>query len=279
MKYLTLFFVLVLTGCATSPATPRFESKSSNSQQTDGAPPKGAEALSAEYQRWLHQSCSRSLGPSLWSKCVEKETKALKSGEPDISKLSFENQKWIESSCSRSLGPSLAIKCMEREKAAIEAGMPDLSDLSQEQKLWLEDSCSKSLGPSLYRSCMNRESSALSGGNSLLHKTPAQTEKSPRQESYAKEWSCIASFGGEVVVKLAFSGEEGFVTMLDEKYEGRYDTDGLTRIWYFGEAEDPDYYRYSIALNARGIARLFQFSGAEEEGNVTPQETLRCTRI
>lgn len=120
-------------------------------------------SLPAEGQKWVSQSCSRSLGPSLWSSCVLREAAALRSGVPDISKLSAENQSWIRSSCSASLGPSLTISCMRREKAAVEAGLPNLAKLTPQQRTWLDQSCSKSLGPSLWRSCVIRESTALTG--------------------------------------------------------------------------------------------------------------------
>jgi len=276
MKYITLFLVLILTGCTTTITRPSVEPEENSMQQMSDTSLKEGELLSSGDQQWIDQSCSRSLGPSLWSNCVQRETAALKSGVPDISKLSIENQNWIQSSCSRSLGPSLAIRCIQREKAAIEAGMPDISQLSQSQQTWLAQSCSKSPGPSLYRSCMNRESSALAGVDSLRTQTPSQTEKSAKEDSHEKQWNCRAFLGGEVVVKLAFNGKDGFVTMLDREYEGNYDTDGTTRIWYFGNSKKTEYYRYSIELNASGIAYLFDFSDAEKDGSVKPQEMLSC---
>lgn len=126
-------------------------------------PQEALASLSKESQKWVNQSCSRSLGPSLWSSCVLREVAALRSGVPNISNLSAENQSWISASCSPSLGPSLTISCMHREKAAVESGLPNLSKLTQQQRTWLDQSCSKSLGPFLYRSCIIRESTALTG--------------------------------------------------------------------------------------------------------------------
>lgn len=126
-------------------------------------PQEALKSLSAYDQKWVNESCSRSLGPSLWSSCVRREVDALRAGVPDISTFSAAIQSWIRSSCSPSLGPSLAISCMQREKAAIEAGLPDLSKLTREERAWLDESCSKSLGPALYRSCVVRESRALIG--------------------------------------------------------------------------------------------------------------------
>jgi hypothetical protein len=276
MKYITLFLVLILTGCTTTITSPDVEPEKNNMQQTSDASPKEGELLSSKDQQWIDQSCSRSLGPSLWSSCVQRETAALKSGVPDISKLSIENQNWIQSSCSWSLGPNLAIRCIQREKAAIESGMPDISQLTKSQKTWLSQSCSKSLGPSLFRACMNRESSALAGADSLRTQTPSQTDKSAQEDSYEKQWNCRALFGDEVVVKLAFNGKGGFVTMLDQEYEGKYDTEGTTRIWYFGGSENSELYRYSIELNARSIAYLFDFSDVKKDGSIESQETLFC---
>jgi len=123
---------------------------------------------------------------------------------------------------------------------------------------------------------MNRESSALSGADSLQPQKPSQTDKSAKEDSHQKNWNCRALFGDEVVVKLAFSGKNGFVIMLDQEYEGNYDTDGTTRIWYFGNSKKPGYYRYSIELNASGIAYLFDFNDAKKDGNVKSKETLSC---
>lgn len=142
-----LFYVLAFTCVEASAETPQ----------------DALTSLPAEGQNWVNQSCSRSLGPSLWSSCVLREVTALRSGVPDISNLSTENQSWIRSSCSPSLGPSLTISCMRREKAAVESGLPDLSTLTLQQRTWLDQSCSRSLGPSLYRSCVIRERAALTG--------------------------------------------------------------------------------------------------------------------
>lgn len=124
-------------------------------------PQEALASLSADGQKWVNQSCPRSLGPSLWSSCILRDAAALRSGIPDISNLSAENQSWIRSSCSPSLGPSLTISCMRREKATVESGFPNLSKLTPEQKIWLAQSCPRNLGPTLYRSCVIRESTAL----------------------------------------------------------------------------------------------------------------------
>lgn len=276
MKSIMIFSILSLTGCSTTINKPDAESDENTMQKVGVASVKEGESLSSENQQWIDQTCSRSLGPSLWSNCVQRETRALKSGVPDLSSLSAEEQGWIKSSCSRSLGPSLTIRCMHREKAAVEAGMPDLSMLSQKNQNWLAEACSKSLGPSLYRSCMNRESAALAGVDLSRSEKGPPTKKTERANSYENQWNCRAVFGDEVVLKLAFNDDVGFVTMLDQKYEGNYDIDGITRIWSFGDSKNPEYYRYLIELKARGIAYLFDF---EKDGSVRSQETLHCERI
>lgn len=276
MKSVIIFMILMLMGCSTTTIKkPEAGSDENRMQKVGDASVKEGESLSSANQQWIDQSCSRSLGPSLWSKCVQRETTALKSGVPDLSSLSTEDQEWIKSSCSRSLGPSLTIRCMQREKAAIEAGMPDISILSRKNQNWLAEACSKSLGPSLYGSCMNRESAALAGVDFSRSEKAPRTKKSERTNSYEKQWNCKAVFGDEVVLKLAFNDEVGFVTMLDQEYEGNYDVDGITRIWSFGDSKNPEYFRYRIELKARGIAYLFVF---EKDGSVRSQETLRCER-
>src|SRR5690606_15287698 len=123
--------------------------------------------LSPEARDWVNRSCSRSLGPSLWSSCVVREASAASRGKPDLSGLKPELRTWGINSCSDSLGPSLAISCLTREKAALSGGLPDLSALTEEQKQWLSSSCSTSLGPSLWVSCVRRESAALRGTKSV----------------------------------------------------------------------------------------------------------------
>lgn len=268
--------IFFLTGCSTTTSSLNGLEEERTNQSSDTSLEEGA--LSNEEQRWIDQSCSRSLGPSLWQKCVQRETTALKSGVPDLSNLSIEDQNWIQSNCSRSLGPNLAIKCMRREKSAIEAGIPDISEFTHDQQAWLRQSCSKSLGPSLYRSCIIREGAALARSDSSEIKIPLNSEQLVNDNSHDPRWNCRALFGNEVVVKLAMNGETGFVTMLDQKYEGNYDTEGTTRIWYFGDLEESEYYRYIIKLDASGIANLFDMADAEKDGSVKSQETLSCGR-
>lgn len=119
--------------------------------------------LSPDSRAWVSSSCSRSLGPSLWSSCVIRESAAASRGKPDISKMSPEFQNWIRASCSDSLGPSLTISCIAREKASLAGGLPDTSFLSEQQRQWVSESCSESLGPSLYIACVRREAGALRG--------------------------------------------------------------------------------------------------------------------
>lgn len=119
--------------------------------------------LSPDARDWVNRSCSRDLGPSLWSSCVIREASAASRGKPDLSGLNPDLRAWVIRSCSDSLGPSLAISCLARERAALEGGLPDVSFLTEEQKQWVSRSCATSLGPSLYVSCVRRESAALRG--------------------------------------------------------------------------------------------------------------------
>lgn len=129
-------------------------------------PETALESLSPEARSWVNRSCSRSLGPSLWTNCILREASAASRGKPDLSGLKPEFRAWVIKSCSDSLGPTLAISCLVREKAALENGLPDVSFLTEEQRRWVSSSCSTSLGPTLYVSCVRRESAALRGTRS-----------------------------------------------------------------------------------------------------------------
>ncbi len=117
--------------------------------------------FSHEERSWIEHSCPRSLGPSLYSSCVQRESSALRSGIPDISRLPSDYQAWIRQSCPTSLGPNLYISCVQRETSALRSGPPDLNRLDPENRAWIEQSCPRTLGPSLYLSCIQRELGAL----------------------------------------------------------------------------------------------------------------------
>jgi hypothetical protein len=119
------------------------------------------DALSRENFEWISQSCPKSLGPSLWRNCVERELGALSLGPPNIADLHESFRQWILQSCPKSMGPSLTINCMNRESAAVRSGIPSLEKLSSQNKAWVQSSCPTSLGPSLYKSCTEREMRAL----------------------------------------------------------------------------------------------------------------------
>lgn len=137
--------------------------------------------LSPDARDWVNRSCSRGLGPSLWSSCVVREASAASRGKPDLSSLTPELRAWVISSCSDSLGPFLTISCLTREKAALAGGLPNISSLTEEQKQWLLSSCSTSLGPSLYVSCVQRESAALRDTKSIPQQPRAAASPAPRQ--------------------------------------------------------------------------------------------------
>jgi hypothetical protein len=133
--------------------------------------------LPKKQQDWVNQSCPRSLGPSLWSSCIQREARALKGDLPNIDGLEESTRAWLLRSCPASLGPSLAIACVSREVAALRSGMPNINALKPEQKNWLLQSCPESLGPSLFKSCVQREMTALTAGASTSVPQPNQ----PRQ--------------------------------------------------------------------------------------------------
>ena len=128
------------------------------------SPDAALQSISQEQQAWVNRSCPRSLGPSLWTSCVNREVRALKGGIPDLSKLSESDRNWALRSCPSSLGPSLAISCLSRELRAFTTGMPKLDQLDTEKRAWVQQSCPQSLGPSLYRGCAERQVRALTSG-------------------------------------------------------------------------------------------------------------------
>jgi hypothetical protein len=145
---------------------PKATSAPSNKGDEDSKTHKGSllSKLAARDREWVDRSCPKSLGPSLWTSCVEREAAALSLERPDLSNLTAKDRNWLFRACPRSLGPSLTIACLNREAPAIKSGMPDLSRLPPEDRAWVQKSCPLSLGPSLYRSCVVREVSALAAG-------------------------------------------------------------------------------------------------------------------
>lgn len=120
--------------------------------------------ISGDQQRWLDQTCPRSLGPSLWRSCIDRERAALTRADPSkLSSLPASSQQWVANSCPKSLGPSLYASCVQREVEALQKpGWPSMSHLSASDQQWVTQSCPPSLGPSLWRSCAAREIAAIS---------------------------------------------------------------------------------------------------------------------
>ena len=121
-------------------------------------------SLAVDDRAWIESSCSRRLGPKIWSSCVRREVEAVRRGMPDISDLAAHNRAWIESSCSRRLGPKIWSSCVRREVEAVGRGMPDISDLAAHNRAWIESSCSRRLGPEIWSSCVRREVEAVRRG-------------------------------------------------------------------------------------------------------------------
>jgi hypothetical protein len=136
------------------------------------SPDAALAALPQDQQAWVNRTCTRSLGPSLWASCVQRETSALRRGIPDLSTLNDSDRTWVQRSCPTSLGPSLTISCLSRELNAIRAGMPKLEGLPSDKRAWVLQSCPQSLGPTLFRSCVQRESRAAVSGPSPSATSP-----------------------------------------------------------------------------------------------------------
>lgn len=171
--------------------------------------------LTAADQAWVNRSCPKSLGPSLWSSCVLRESAAAKSGKPDLSNLNNDLRNWVVKSCPDSLGPSLAISCLNRESSALAQGMPDLSSLTQEQKNWLSNSCPTSLGPSLWVACINRESAALRG----IKTVPTPSYASPPSSQQRTYKPSNGGGGGGYEIEVAHNDELFIIN--GEKYEAQ----------------------------------------------------------
>lgn len=138
------------------------------------SPDAALQSIPLDQQAWVNRSCPRSLGPSIWSSCVNREVSALKVGLPDLSKLSVADRDWAQRSCPSSLGPSLAISCLFRESNSLRSGIPRLEQLSSEKRAWVKQSCPQSLGPSLYKACAEREVRAVISGATPLRSQPNQ---------------------------------------------------------------------------------------------------------
>ncbi|PIF52952.1 hypothetical protein CLU80_5442 [Pseudomonas sp. 29] len=172
--------------------------------------------LSPDARDWVNRSCTRSLGPSLWSSCVVREASAASHGKPDLSSLNPEMRAWVIGSCSDSLGPSLTINCLTREKAALVGGLPNISSLTEEQKQWLLSSCSTSLGPSLFVACVQRESAALRGTQSGSQQPRAVASPVPR-----KLYSTPSRSSGRESYKIEVAHNDELFIINGEKFESQ----------------------------------------------------------
>jgi hypothetical protein len=110
---------------------------------------------------WINKTCSKALGPNLWSSCIERELKAFYTGIPKLEEFNDEDKNWLLNTCSEDLGPNLYKSCLVREIAALKSGIPKLEEISKSNKEWINRTCSKILGPNLYKSCVSRELGAI----------------------------------------------------------------------------------------------------------------------
>ncbi len=181
------------------------------------SPDSALQSISPDQQAWVNQSCPRTLGPSLWSSCINREVRALKGGLPDLSKFSESDRNWAHRICPSSLGPSLAISCLRRESNAVNAGMPNLTQLSSEKRAWIQQSCPRSLGPSLYKSCAEREVRALVSGA-----TPPRRQASPPMEQTAPRATPRARNGRRADVFLIETSHNDELFIINgEKFEAK----------------------------------------------------------
>lgn len=164
------------------------------------APDAALQSLSQDQQAWVNRSCPRSLGPSLWSMCVNREVGALKGGLPDLTNLSESQRAWVQRSCPSSLGPSLAITCLNRESNAIGAGMPPIDHLSSQDRAWVQQSCPQSLGPSLYRACVQREAGAIGRPNAPNAQAPPRATPRVRSSRRADVYLIETSHNDELFI-------------------------------------------------------------------------------
>ena len=133
--------------------------------------------LTDQERSWVEESCPRSLGPSVYLSCVEREFAAIRAGIPDLTVLPDDQQAWVRESCPESLGPSVFASCAKRELSALRGWAVDLESFDPDTRQWIEESCPRSLGPSVYASCVERETSALSGGTVTLESLDSETRQ------------------------------------------------------------------------------------------------------
>lgn len=181
------------------------------------SPEVALQSIPQEQQVWVNRSCSKSLGPSLWSSCINREVRALKGALPDLSKLSESERNWAYRSCPSSLGPSLTIACLSRELNALTAGMPRLEQLSSEGRAWIQQSCPQSLGPNLYKACAEREVRALVSGA-----TPPRSQWSPPM-TQSVPWTAAQMRGGRRadVYTIETSHNDELFIINGEKFEAK----------------------------------------------------------
>ena len=193
---------------------PFFAAVTAAGQSVDAALAK----LSQSDRDWVNRSCPRTLGPSLWSGCIIRESGAITAGRPDLSKLTQAEREWIDRSCPDSLGPGLSIGCTRREKAAIEAGIPNLSSLPAAKRQWIQHSCSTTLGPSLYRSCVRRELVASDSTRAVPAQPPAVTSR-PKRNAYAGAAASRRTRSDSYLIEVSHNDELFIIN--GEKFEAQ----------------------------------------------------------
>ncbi|MGF1779006.1 hypothetical protein [Vibrio nomapromontoriensis] len=170
-----LFIVLILT-------SPTVVNATSTQSQLD--------QLAPEYRDWINDSCSKSLGPSLWRSCVNRNIDAIASNFPDkrLKDTERSRRNWINDSCSRSLGPNLWGSCVKRNLEAFDNDFPEdrLASLDSSTQAWVNDSCDRSLGPNLWSSCVTRN---LRGIDRVAQQKEETVEKKVHKTSHSQRAS------------------------------------------------------------------------------------------
>ena len=236
-KHMLIASILALSGCLTTPQiseparpaataapattggeitateTPRHAQHAVENGIEDQSKPRiaGAEhatgqtgdADTAKINAWIDEACPRLVGPASWSRCVERERKAVNAGLPSTEGLPADIRAWIDEACPRLVGPAGWSRCVKRERKAVNAGLPSTEGLPADIRAWIDEACPRLVGPASWSRCIRRELNAVSaglpsGGSSSgegAHATPANSAEERTVERSATPASTQAESG------------------------------------------------------------------------------------
>ena len=123
-----------------------------------------SDADTAKINAWIDEACPRLVGPASWSRCVERERKAVNAGLPSTEGLPADIRAWIDEACPRLVGPASWSRCVKRERRAVNAGLPSTEGLPAEIRAWIDEACPRLVGPASWSRCIRRELNAVSAG-------------------------------------------------------------------------------------------------------------------